>query len=105
MIQKIVKFFGGDALASTDASEPHPHNRRYTACRVGLRRGRGGDGHPWLALLFSRIAGKLIGTEVSSSWRGKNASEGQFLVVKPTLGVDFGNVVARRSNANVPLRC
>jgi hypothetical protein len=98
------KFVGGDALASTDASEPPPHNWRYTACRVGLGRGRGGDGHPWLALFFARVAGKLIVTEVSSSLRGKNACAGQFLAVKPTLGVDFSGVVAHTSHTNVPLR-
>ena len=30
---------------------------------------------------------------------------GQFLEVKPTWGVDFGNVVVRTSHANMPLRC
>jgi hypothetical protein len=97
---KIVEFFGGDALASMDASELHPHDRRYTACWVGLGRRRGGDGLSWLALFFSRVARKLIVMVVSSSWRG-----GQFLAVKQTLGVDFGNVVARTSHAKVPLRC
>jgi hypothetical protein len=75
------------------------------ACGVGLGCGWGGDGHPWLALCFSHIARKLIVTEVLSSWRGKNACEGQFLEVKPTLGVDFGNVVAHTTHANVQLRC
>ncbi len=41
--------------------------------------------------------------EIASSWHGKNACEGRFLEVKPTLGVDFGDVVARTSHANVPL--
>ena len=41
--------------------------------------------------------------EIVSSWRGKNACAGQFLEVKPTLGVDFGNVVARTTHANVRL--
>ena len=40
-IGKIVEFFGGDALDSMDASEPRPHDQRYTVCRVGLGRGRG----------------------------------------------------------------
>ena len=62
--------------------------------------------HPWLALFFSRIAGKLIVTEVSSSWQGKNknACAGQFLAVKPTLGVDFVDVVTSTTHANVRLR-
>ena len=88
-IQKIIEFFGGDALASMDVSEPCLHDRRFAACWVGLGRGRGGDGHPWLALFFSRVTRKLIVMEVSSSWPGKNACTGQFLAVKPTLGVDF----------------
>ena len=61
--------------------------------------------HPWLALFFSRVAGKLIVTEVSSSWRGENAYTGQFLAVTPTLGVDFGNKVASTTHANVRLHC
>ncbi len=40
-IRKIVEFSGGDALASTDASEPRPHDRRYAGCQGGLGRGRG----------------------------------------------------------------
>jgi hypothetical protein len=72
---------------------------------MGLGRGRGGDGHPWLALFFSRVAEKLIVMEVSSSWRGENACAGQFLAVKATLDVDFGDVVACTSHTNVPLRC
>jgi hypothetical protein len=61
---------------------------------------------PWLALFFSRIAGTLIVTEVSSSWQGKNknACAGQFLAVKPTLGVDFVDVVTSTTHANVRLR-
>jgi hypothetical protein len=35
---------------------------------------------------------------------GGNGCAGQFLWVKPTLGVDFGNVVAGTTHANVPLR-
>ena len=34
---------------------------------------------------------------------GGNGCAGQFLWVKPTLGVDFGNVVAGTTHANVPL--
>jgi hypothetical protein len=41
--------------------------------------------------------------EIASSWRGKNACEGRFLEVNPTLGVDFGDVVAPMSHTNVPL--
>jgi hypothetical protein len=61
--------------------------------------------HPWLALFFLHVAGKLIVMEVSSSWRGKNACAGQFLVVRPTLGVDFGNIVVSTTHANVRLHC
>jgi hypothetical protein len=35
----------------------------------------------------------------------ENGCAGRFLWVKPTLGVDFGDVVAGTTHANVPLRC
>ncbi len=39
------------------------------------------------------------------SWqRGGNGCAGQFLWVKPTLGVDLGDVAAGTTHANVPLR-
>ena len=43
--------------------------------------------------------------ETASSWQGENGYAGQFLEVKPTLSVDFDNVVASTTHTNVPLRC
>ena len=60
---------------------------------------------PQLALFFLRVVGKLIVTEVSSSWRRKNACAGHFLAIKPTLGVDSVGLVASTTHANVRLRC
>ncbi len=34
---------------------------------------------------------------------GENGCAGRFLWVKPTLGVDFGDVVARTTHAKMPL--
>ncbi len=47
-IRKIIEFFGGDALVSTDASEPHLHNRRYMVCQGGHGSKRGDFGPPSL---------------------------------------------------------
>ena len=102
-IRKIVKFSGGDALASTDASEPRPHNRRYAGCQGGLGRGRGVFGLPHLPSCVAWETQHVTMMEIASSSQWKNACAGQFLEVKPTLGVDFGHVVARTTHANMRL--
>ena len=44
--RKMVKFSGGDALASADTNGPRPHNRRRRACRGCLGGGTGVLGLP-----------------------------------------------------------
>ena len=66
------------------------------------------EGRGWASLACPVLLARrreVIVTEVSSSWQGENAWAGQFLAVKQTLGVDFSNVVACMSHANVPLHC
>ena len=104
-MQKILYFFGGSA--QRQKCDTHPADTIIGAGHVGrdLMKG-GGVLLGWMTAYFLMEATQHVTMmEIASSWRGKNACGGQFLEVKPTWGVDFGDVVARTSHANVPLRC
>ena len=72
-IRKIVEFSGGDALASTDASEPRTHDRRYAGCQGGLGRGRGVFGPPRLHSCIAWETQRVTMMEIASSSQWKNA--------------------------------
>ncbi len=80
----------------------HPADTIVHAGRVGRGLAKGGG------VLLGWTTGYYPVKEsqgVTTSWRrGENGCAGRFLWVKPTLGVDFGDVVAHTTHANVPLR-
>ena len=100
---KIVKFFGGSALRQK--RDMHPTDAIVGTGRVGRGLGKGGE------VLLARATALFL---VEDTRRhkdenfimaaGGNGCVGQFLWVKPTLGGDFGDVVACTSHANMPLR-
>jgi hypothetical protein len=79
MIRKIVEFSGGDALVSTDASEPRLHEQRYAGCQGGLGRGRGVFGPPCLPSCVAWETQRVTMMEIASSLQWKNACGDQFL--------------------------
>ncbi len=95
---KILYFLGGSARRRK--CDTHPTNAIVCAGRVGRGLTKGG--------------GSLVGADdshkVSQWWEfyhggeGGNGCAGRFLWVKPTLGIDLGDVAAGTTHANVPLR-
>ncbi len=104
-MQKILYFFGGSARSQK--RDIHPANAIIGAGCVGkgLTKGGGFLLGRTTAYFFVEETQHVTMMEIASLWHGKNACEGQFLEVKPTLDVDFGDIVASTTQANVPLRC
>ena len=97
-------FFWWERTKAEVRYTPRRRNHRYRACWEGSYKGGGVLLGRTTAYFLVEETQRVTMMEIASSWCGKNAYDGRFLEVKPTLGVDFGNVVARTSHANVPLR-
>ena len=102
MVQKILYFFGGSPL-----SQNRDADAIVGAGRVGrgLMKGRGVLLGQTTAIVFVEESQGVTMIEIHHRGMGEMRVMVIFLKVKPMLGVDFGNVVARTSHANVRLRC
>ena len=104
-MQKILYFFGGSARRQK--CNIHPADAIIGAGHVGRGLTNGGGvllGQTTAYFLVEETQ-RVTMMETASSWQGENGYAGQFLEVKPTLSVDFDNVVASTTHTNVPLRC